>query len=58
MDNQDNSRFSFKFLGATMEAMNLRPNSFIKIFWHLALIGVFIMTVVFLLDLARHYCGI
>lgn len=40
-----------------MEAMNLKPESFVKIFWHLALIAVFIMTSRFILSVARYYLG-
>ena len=44
--NEDN-KFSFRFLGATMEAMNLKPENFIKIFWHIALMIGFIMLIRF-----------
>ena len=40
-----------------MEAMNLKPDSFVKIFWHLAFIAVFIMNVNFILKIASHYLG-
>lgn len=50
------NKFSFKFLGVVMEAMNIKPDSFVKIFWHLALIAVFIMSVrVGLKIIAIHY---
>ncbi|MHA3068060.1 hypothetical protein ACX1NX_01655 [Acinetobacter sp. ANC 5383] len=52
------NKFSFKFLGATMEAMNLKPESFIKIFWHIALITGFIMLVRFLIRVAAFYIGL
>lgn len=54
----DNSKFSFKWLGATMEAMNLKPDSFIKIFWHIALIIAFLKLVGFLCQLGKAYFGI
>ncbi len=41
-----------------MEAMNLKPDSFVKIFWHLALIAAFIMILRFSLQAASHYFGI
>lgn len=41
-----------------MEAMNLRPDSFVKIFWHLAFILAFIMTVNFILKTASYYLGV
>ncbi|WP_165381217.1 hypothetical protein [Acinetobacter bouvetii] len=52
------SKFSFRFLGVVMEAMNLKPDSFVKIFWHLALIAAFIMILRFSLQAASHYFGI
>lgn len=52
------TKFLFKFLGATMEAMNLKPESFVKIFWHLAFIAVFIMVVRFLIKVAIFYIGV
>ncbi|WP_165499138.1 hypothetical protein [Acinetobacter sp. ANC 4177] len=52
------SKFSFKFLGVVMEAMNLKPDSFVKIFWNIAFIAAFIMTVNFILKTASHYIGI
>lgn len=51
------NKFSFKFLGVVMEAMNLKPDSFVKIFWHLALISVFIMVVSFLIQFAKFSIG-
>lgn len=56
MSNEDN-KFSFKFLGVVMEAMNLRPDSFVKIFWHLAFIVVFVMFSTFLIQVAKFYIG-
>ncbi|MCW8041162.1 hypothetical protein [Acinetobacter entericus] len=41
-----------------MEAMNLKPESFIKIFWHIALIIGFIMFVKFLIRVASFYMGL
>lgn len=41
-----------------MEAMNLKPDSFVKIFWHLAFITVFIMLARFCLNYAGHVLGI
>lgn len=41
-----------------MEAMNLKPESFIKIFWHIALITGFIMFVRFLIRVAAFYIGL
>lgn len=41
-----------------MEAMNLKPDSFVKIFWNIAFIVAFIMTVNFILKTASHYIGI
>ncbi len=40
-----------------MEAMNLKPDSFVKIFWHLALITAFIMVVMFLIQFAKFSIG-
>lgn len=40
-----------------MEAMNLRPDSFVKIFWHLAFIVVFVMFSTFLIQVAKFYIG-
>lgn len=57
MPDKDN-KFSFKFLGVVMEAMNLKPDSFVKIFWHLALIAVFIMVARFLMQIAGYYIGL
>lgn len=54
---EKNTKFFVKFLGANMEAMNLKPESFVKIFWHLALIAVFIKIVLFLIQAAKFYIG-
>lgn len=51
------NKFSFKFLGVVMEAMNLKPDSFVKIFWHLALIIVFIMVATFFIQYAKFCIG-
>lgn len=51
------NKFSFKFLGVVMEAMNLKPDSFVKIFWHLALIVVFIMVATFFIQYAKFCIG-
>lgn len=51
------NKFSFKFLGVDMEAMNLKPDSFVKIFWHLALIYGFIKIVGFLIQYAEYSIG-
>ncbi|MFV5403925.1 MULTISPECIES: hypothetical protein [Acinetobacter] len=56
MSDKDN-KFSLKFLGATMEAMNLKPENFVKVFWHLAFIAVFIMAASFLIQVAKFYLG-
>lgn len=52
------SKLSFRFLGVVMEAMNLKPDSFVKIFWNIAFIVVFIMIVNFLLKAASHFLGV
>ncbi len=57
MPNKD-TKFLVKFLGATMEAMNINPDNFVKIFWNIALIVAFIMIVNFLLKAASHYIGV
>ncbi len=41
-----------------MEAMNINPDNFVKIFWNIALIVAFIMIVNFLLKAASHYIGV
>ncbi len=40
-----------------MEAMNLKPDNFVKIFWHLAFITVFIMVAAFLIQFAKFKAG-
>ncbi|MEN8381369.1 hypothetical protein [Acinetobacter radioresistens] len=40
-----------------MEAMNLKPDSFVKIFWNVAFIVAFLMTLNFILETAAHYLG-
>lgn len=40
-----------------MEAMNLKPESFVKIFWNVAFIVAFIMVVNFTLKAASHSLG-
>lgn len=57
MSDKDN-KFSFKFLGVVMEAMNLKPDSFVKIFWNIAFIVAFIMVVNFMLKVTSHYLGL
>ncbi|WP_171498339.1 hypothetical protein [Acinetobacter bereziniae] len=52
-----NTKFLVKFLGATMEAMNLKPESFVKIFWNIAFIVVLIMFVNFILKASAHFIG-
>lgn len=52
------TKFLFKFLGATMEAMNLKPESFVKIFWHLAYITAFIMCVRLAIKIIGAYFGV
>ncbi|WP_180097392.1 MULTISPECIES: hypothetical protein [unclassified Acinetobacter] len=54
---EKNTKFLVKFLGATMEAMNLKPESFVKIFWNIAFIVAFIMIVNFILKATSHYLG-
>ncbi|WP_165353089.1 hypothetical protein [Acinetobacter piscicola] len=54
---ENNTKFLVKFLGATMEAMNLKPESFVKIFWNIAFIVAFIMIVNFILKATSHYLG-
>lgn len=54
---EKNTKFLVKFLGATMEAMNLKPESFVKIFWNIAFIIVLIMVVNFILKASAHYIG-
>jgi len=54
---EKNTKFLVKFLGATMEAMNLKPESFVKIFWNIAFIVVLIMVVNFILKASAHYIG-
>ena len=51
------NKFSFKFLGVVMEAMNLKPDSFVKIFWHIAFIVAFIMLTTFLIQYAKFKLG-
>ena len=40
-----------------MEAINLKPENFVKVFWHLAFITVFIMFSAFLIQVAKFYLG-
>lgn len=40
-----------------MEAMNLNPDNFVKIFWNVAFIVAFLMVVNFILKTASHYLG-
>lgn len=54
---EKSTKFLVKFLGATMEAMNLKPESFVKIFWNVAFIVAFIMVVNFTLKAASHSLG-
>ncbi|WP_179995595.1 hypothetical protein [Acinetobacter sp. YH16053] len=56
MSDKDN-KFSLKFLGVVMEAMNLNPDNFVKIFWNVAFIVAFLMVVNFILKTASHYLG-
>ena len=58
MSDTNNNKFSLKFLGATVEAMNLKPNSFVKIFWHLAFIVVFLMLSHFAIKVLSLYFGV
>ena len=41
-----------------MEAMNLRPDSFVKVFWNIVFIEAFIMIVNFILKAASHYLSV
>ncbi|MGH1402416.1 MAG: hypothetical protein ACRAUR_14465 [Acinetobacter tandoii] len=54
----NNTKFLVKFLGATMEAMNLKPESFVKIFWNLALIAIALMVTKTLLMIVLFYVGL
>ena len=54
---EKNTKFLVKFLGATMETMNLKPESFVKIFWNIAFMVAFIMFVNFILKATSHYLG-
>lgn len=54
----NNTKFLVKFLGATMEAMNLKPESFVKIFWNLALIAIALMATRTLLNIISFYVGL
>lgn len=54
----NNTKFLVKFLGATMEAMNLKPESFVKIFWNLAFIAIALMVTKTLLNIVSFYVGL
>lgn len=54
----NNTKFLVKFLGATMGAMNLKPESFVKIFWNLALIAIALMVTKTLLMIVLFYVGL
>ena len=54
----NNTKNLVKFLGATMEAMNLKPESFVKIFWNLALIAIALMATRTLLNIISFYVGL
>ncbi|MCS3528400.1 hypothetical protein M2364_003172 [Acinetobacter johnsonii] len=41
-----------------MEAMNLKPESFVKIFWNLALIAIALMATRTLLNIISFYVGL
>lgn len=51
------NKFSFKFLGVVMEAINLKPDNFVKIFWHLAFIAVFIMLTSLFIQVVKFKIG-
>ncbi len=40
-----------------MEARNLKPDNFVKIFWHLAFISVFIMLVTLFIQVVKFKLG-
>lgn len=54
----NNTKFLVKFLGATMEAMNIKPESFVKIFWNLALIAIALKITNALINAALFYFGV
>ncbi len=40
-----------------MEARNLKPDSFVKVFWHLAFISVFIMFAILFIQVVKFKLG-
>ena len=57
MSDDNHNRFLIKLLGFTMQSMNLNPERFIKLFWHIAFMIAFVMAVAFVIAFLKFKLG-